>query len=222
MSRDKIFADIRRAIGAKPNDAARIATVETRLAEHPRHMIPQRAQKPRDELRQQFAQYLTAQAATVIDVPTTADVPRTAVRVLRDLNLPPRLRMGADPWLAAMPWSDEPSLDIAIGRSSGDDAVTLSHAIAGVSETGTLALLSGADNPVTLSFLPDAHIIAVEADTIVGPYEDVFDMMRVKLGPTQMPRTLNFISGASRTADIGGKIVIGAHGPRRLVVLVVG
>jgi L-lactate dehydrogenase complex protein LldG len=37
-----------------------------------------------------------------------------------------------------------------------------------------------------------------------------------------MPRTLNLVSGPSRTADIGGRIVIGAHGPRRLMVVIVG
>jgi L-lactate utilization protein LutC len=36
-----------------------------------------------------------------------------------------------------------------------------------------------------------------------------------------MPRTLNFISGPSRTADIGGKLVVGAHGPQRLCVIIV-
>jgi L-lactate dehydrogenase complex protein LldG len=37
-----------------------------------------------------------------------------------------------------------------------------------------------------------------------------------------MPRSLNLISGPSRTGDIGGRIVLGAHGPRRLCIVIVG
>ncbi len=37
-----------------------------------------------------------------------------------------------------------------------------------------------------------------------------------------MPRTLNLVTGASRTGDIGGRIVMGAHGPRRLAVFLLG
>ena len=37
-----------------------------------------------------------------------------------------------------------------------------------------------------------------------------------------MPRTLNLVTGASRTGDIGGRIVMGAHGPRRVAVFLLG
>jgi L-lactate dehydrogenase complex protein LldG len=45
-------------------------------------------------------------------------------------------------------------------------------------------------------------------------------LVRAKYGKGAMPRALNFISGASRTGDIGGRIVKGAHGPRSLCVIV--
>ena len=61
----------------------------------------------------------------------------------------------------------------------------------------------------------------VEDKDLVGPYEDVWTRIRARFGKTHMPRTLNFISGPSRTADIGGKLVTGAHGPRRLCVILV-
>jgi L-lactate dehydrogenase complex protein LldG len=220
--RDEILGRIRTSLGAETHDVTRRRTAEQRISAPARHMLPQRNEKAADDLRQQFAAYLKGQAAEVHDIATPGDVPRAVFGVLRRLNLPARIRMGSDPYLAAMPWTSEPGLVIAHGPSDGSDQVTLSHALAGVAETGTLALLSGPDNPVTLSFLPETHIVVVEGRSIVGPYEAVFDLMRERLGRQVMPRTLNFISGASRTADIGGKIVIGAHGPRRLVVLVVG
>jgi L-lactate dehydrogenase complex protein LldG len=37
-----------------------------------------------------------------------------------------------------------------------------------------------------------------------------------------LPRTVNFITGPSRSADIGQKLQLGAHGPRRLHIILVG
>ena len=122
---------------------------------------------------------------------------------------------------AALPWTTEPTLKRESGPASPTDQVGLSHALAAIAETGTLTLASGADNPVTLNFVPENHIIVVEDTDLVGPYEDVWTRVRTRFGKTHMPRTLNFISGPSRTADIGGKLVTGAHGPRRLCVVLV-
>ena len=86
-------------------------------------------------------------------------------------------------------------------------------------ETGTLLLVSGAERPTTLNFLPDTHVVVLHRHQIVGPYEAAWDRLRAE-GP--MPRTVNFVSGPSRTADIEQTIVMGAHGPRRLHVIIVG
>ncbi len=102
-----------------------------------------------------------------------------------------------------------------------ETCVGLSRAVAGVAETGTLALASGPDNPVTLGFVPDTHIVVLRADTVVGRYEEACAMVVAETGGV-MPRTLNLVTGASRTGDIGGKIVMGAHGPRRLAIFLLG
>ena len=81
---------------------------------------------------------------------------------------------------------------------------------------------SGPGNPVTLSFLPATNIIVVERADIVGPYEDAWAKVRATYGVDRLPRTLNLISGPSRSADIGGIPVLGAHGPMRLCVIIVG
>ena len=74
---------------------------------------------------------------------------------------------------------------------------------------------------MTLNFLPETHIVVVEEEDIVGPYEDALAKIGARFGKGQMPRTVNMISGPSRSADIGGRLVIGAHGPRRLCVVIV-
>ena len=156
-----------------------------------------------------------------IDAATPGDVPSAVARFLRSNNLPQRVRTGEDPFLAGLDWSKEPTLERQSGRAQPGDEAALSHAMAAVAETGTLVMTSGPDNPVTLNFLPETHIVVVAAQDIDGPYEAAFDRVRSAFGQGVMPRTVNLVSGPSRTADVGGKLVTGAHGPRRLCVIIV-
>jgi L-lactate dehydrogenase complex protein LldG len=68
--------------------------------------------------------------------------------------------------------------------------------------------------------LPEQHVVVIEAAAILGSYEEAFDRLRAIYGNGQLPRSLNLISGPSRTADIEQTIVRGAHGPKRLLVVV--
>ena len=88
-------------------------------------------------------------------------------------------------------------------------------------ESGTLMMVSGPDNPTTLNFLPDTHIVVVDADDIAGDYETLWTRLRSAFGEGVMPRTVNLITGPSRSADIEQTLILGAHGPRRLHVVVV-
>ena len=58
-------------------------------------------------------------------------------------------------------------------------------------------------------------------DADLGPYEDAWDRLRAAEGEGRLPRTVNFITGPSRTGDIEQTIQMGAHGPRRLHVILV-
>ena len=99
--------------------------------------------------------------------------------------------------------------------------LTIVPAFAGIAETGTLVTASGPDHPVTLNLLPDTHVVVLREADIVSGYEDVWDRLRTRFGKDRMPRTVNTITGPSRTADIEQKIEMGAHGPRRLHILVI-
>jgi L-lactate dehydrogenase complex protein LldG len=101
--------------------------------------------------------------------------------------------------------------------AQAQDLVAVSAAFAGIAETGTLALLSGPATPTTLNFLPDNYFCVLRRQDLVLHMEDVWDRIRhTKAG---MPRTLNFITGPSRTADVEQTIQLGAHGPRRMVII---
>ena len=219
-ARDEIFASIRRSLNVGPVDAPRRDAVAARLAQAPVGIVPRRGQGEAAARLATFKSEAERVQATVAEVATAVDVPAEIARYLRDNNLPATLRFGEDRRLADMPWA-ETALEIARGPSEGDDLNAVSAAFAAVAETGTLALVSGPDNPTTLNFLPDNHFVVVFAADIVGDVESVFAKLRALYGPGAMPRTVNFITGPSRSADIEQTILLGAHGPRRLHVVVV-
>jgi L-lactate dehydrogenase complex protein LldG len=220
VSREAIMGRIRASLGVRDGDERR-QVVADRLATAARNLVPARAALPHGQLVRQFTGYLEQQGATIITVSALADIAPAVARYLDGAELPPRVRCGTDPDLGAAGWASTPALRVLSGPPDESDRAGLSMAVAGVSETGTMVLASGPDNPVTLAFLPETHIVVVRESTIVGSYEDALAIVRARFGKGVMPRTLNLVSGPSRTADIGGKIVIGAHGPRRLGVLVV-
>ena len=220
--RTAVLSRIRGALGVTGGEPARKAVVEIRLAYHPRGTIPARARGNRKGLIDLMTAVLNSQGAEVNRTGTAADAVRVIAEDLSAHGLPSALRMGGDPLLAALPWDGAPALQRRIGRAEPMDRAALSRAIVAAAETGTLFLASGADNPTTLAFLPEAHFILVDARDIVGSYEDAFDRLRALYGEGKLPRTVNLISGPSRTADIEQTIVRGAHGPKRLHVVILG
>jgi L-lactate dehydrogenase complex protein LldG len=219
MSRDAVLNQIRRSLRGQPEEARKQA-VRQRFEAPPRHQLPERARRPAAQLSVQFVSCLEDQATEVIEVRAAEEIPAVAAGVLAKAGVPLRLRVGAEARLAALPWERADGLVRLEGAAQADDKAALSHAIAGVAETGTLVLVSGAENPTSLAFLPEIHIVALARGSIVGSYEEAFGMVRARLGRGAMPRALNLISGASRTGDIGGRIVMGAHGPRTLCVII--
>ncbi|MFO1147616.1 MAG: lactate utilization protein [Alsobacter sp.] len=219
-ARDEILGTVRRSLGVTGKERPRIAEVENRLAGAPRGVLPERGQLSGDALLALFKAQAEATLASYAEVDSAADVPEAVADYLRQGNLPARLRMGEDRRLAAMPWGDT-ALDVSTGRSDGRDLVAVNHAFGAVAETGTLVVASGAGTPTTLNFLPDYAIAIVSRKDIAGDYETVWQRLREHYGKGAMPRTVNWITGPSRSADIEQTMLLGAHGPRSLHVIVV-
>lgn len=100
----------------------------------------------------------------------------------------------------------------------------LSFAKAAASETGTLFLTSGNENPTPLNFLSACHIVVIKAEMIYQTFEAAYTASLAEVaGRANMPpRAVNLISGPSRTADIEQALTLGAHGPIELHVIVWG
>jgi L-lactate dehydrogenase complex protein LldG len=221
-ARAAVLGRIRASLGVASLDRARKAAVERRLQRHPRGTIPARAKRGRAECVTLLTEMLSAQGADVRRIPTRREAVAAIASYLGTCNLPPRIRMGQDADLAALPWRDAWDIERSIGPARPGDKAALSRAVAAAAETGTLFLASGADNPTTLNFLPEAHTVLIDAADIVGSYEEAWDRVRAIPGTGALPRTVNLISGPSRTADIEQTIVRGAHAPRHLLVLILG
>lgn len=221
-ARDSVLGAIRAALGVEGSEDSRRAAVRKRLSEHPENLVPERARQDSAALLSLFTRTLEGQNATVARVNNAAEVPEALAAYLRDNNLPAEFRSGADEFLAKLPWERAPSLTRRHGRAEEGDTAALSRASGAAAETGTLFLASGPDNPTTLNFLPENHVVVIRKDDILGSYEQVWNRLREIHGPGALPRTVNLISGPSRTADIEQIIVMGAHGPKRLHVIVVG
>lgn len=221
-ARAAILAKMRAAMGRGRDDAARRAAVTDRLQRSPRGLIPARGQLDPAARIDLFCEMAEKVQASIARLPGAADIPAAVSDYLKSKNLPARVRTGADARLAELPWQGQPHLEVAQGPARADDMASVSHALGGVAETGTLMLTSGPDNPTTLNFVPEHHIVVLRASDIAGDYETLWDRVREIHGKGIMPRTVNLVTGPSRSADIEQTLLLGAHGPRALHILVVG
>lgn len=214
--RRETMAGIRRALGVTGAERPRRDAVASRLAQKPLGVIPARGQLAEADRVALFRHQAEKAHATVSVVAAPAEVPDEVARFLRELNLPATLRRGTDPRLAALPW-ERTALTLAVGPSEGADLNAISFAVGGVAESGTLVLTSGPDNPTSLNFLPDTHVVVVHAAEIAGDLEAVLH----RLPEGDLPRSVNLITGPSRSGDIEQTLILGAHGPRRLHIVVI-
>ncbi len=174
---------------------------------------------PRPDQIDLFVRNVEKEFGTVDRVPDAASVPGAVADYLASHNLPSEMVMSPHPELQAIPWGDRPLLRIWMGRAEDTDLVSVQHAFAAVAETGTLMFPSAPERPVTINLLPDTAVVVLRASRIVGPYEDAWDLLRAEMG--DMPRNVMWVTGPSRSADIEQTLELGAHGPRRLHIVLI-
>jgi L-lactate dehydrogenase complex protein LldG len=217
----EVLARVRDKLGARGDEIGRRGLVHSRLRIPQAGPIPERAKKPKPELIKQFQTMLELAGARTVRVRSLKGLAEAIAAALEEAGAPLRLRAGTDAMFESLR-GEQSRLEIVQGRAEAGDAVGLSRAFAAAAETGTLFLSSGPENPSTLNFLPEVHCVVVLASDIAGSYEECWSKLRGAQSARGMPRTVNLISGPSRTADIEQTIVMGAHGPKKLLVFVAG
>ena len=157
-----------------------------------------------------------AQSSTVDIVAQETDAPAAIARYLTAMKLPKTAV--AQPALAHLDWAAA-GLTVELRGARDADLVGITGCFCAVAETGTLMMCSSPETPAAVSLLPETHIAIVRAARILPYMEDAWNLARQELGA--LPRAVNFISGPSRTGDIEQTIVLGAHGPYRVHLVIV-
>lgn len=213
-SREHVLANIRaRLTGA----AETPETVAARLRDHPAGPVPAAGRGDADTLRAVFVDRARAAAAEVVELDDLAGLPPLVAGLRAEYACPPRIPADADPVFDALDWAGA-GVTLEHRPATGDDRMAVSLAFCGVAEAGTVVLCSDANSPITLAFLPDVHVVALDAGLLVGSFEEVWQLVR---DAGAMPRSLNWVTGPSRSADIEQTLHLGAHGPVRLIIALV-
>lgn len=212
-SRDEIFARLRRASTPLTADTPR-----------PEPLVPAVAQTTGAARLAQFKEKATALACTIANLGSAQEVPKEVARYLAEHALPSDIWCSTEAAITSLPWASQAELTLHtdIARDKLDGGTSVTGCLAAVAETGALTVASGVDFATRLAFLPDTHIIVCRLDQLVGGIEDVWASIRqyTKSGGVP-PRAINFIAGPSRTGDIEATLVMGAHGPRAVHIILV-
>jgi L-lactate dehydrogenase complex protein LldG len=220
-AREAILGRVRKALGKPAGD--------TRSRDAARAYVLARAKGPQptlpDDLVARFIERAGHMESTVERLAARSDVPRAVVRYLDALELPPAIAEQKShvgvcwPELADLDWAAA-GLSIEARPTTGHDRLGITGCFCAIAETGTLVFVSGPEMHTGTTLLPDTHVVVLRTADVVATMEDAF--ARVRAARPDLPRAINLISGPSRTGDIEQTIVLGAHGPYRVHVLVLG
>ena len=220
-ARDAILGRVRMALNKTGDRAAARAEAEGYIAaqrQGPRPRMP-------DDLVGRFMQRASDMESTIARVADLPAIPAAVARYVDALDLPASLAAQKSqagvcwPEFAALDWVGA-GLRIEARPTQGDDGIGITGCFCAIAETGTLVVLAGAESPTATTLLPATHVAVLRADRIVSGMEEAFALIRRERG--QVPRAINMISGPSRTGDIEQTVVVGAHGPFRVHIVIVG
>ena len=213
-ARDNILARIRSQSGkAGLTTDAELVAVRAHISGHERGPVPSFAMH---DPVQHFIEECARLTTTIVEVSDIAAIPLEVARYIDGASLQRRGVGWAE--FAALDWRTA-GIQYDSRPATGDDMIGITGCFCAIGETGTLLLLGAPNTPKSTALLPETHICIVRKSRMVPTMEDAFQLMRSEIG--EPPRATFFVSGPSRTADIEQTIVIGAHGPYRVHVILI-
>lgn len=187
----------------------------------------------KEELVNKFAEMLTAETGIVYRAKNNYQALEKLTEIVKQEGLK-SVMVSTDNVLTSFDlpaWGNK--IDVKVmspkdfkGRDDFKDAVfdRVEAGITGVdfavAESGTLGLIHDKDQARLISLAPILHIAIVPVERVFPVYEPVIE--RVFLKKEKLPSQFVFITGPSMTGDIQGHLFKGMHGPRRVIVILVG
>lgn len=214
----QILAQIRQNLKIAGDQTDRVKRVKERLQQHPRNILPSRVPQDSKQQLSVFQSFCAENAISVAEITSFADVPLAVQDFLKSHNQPAQIKATDESFLKEINWQQQPLLDISYGACTKSDKTAISGCLAAIAETGTIMVHSGSDFPMGAAFFPDNHIVIVKESQMMGWYEQAWDQIRA-IYPDLLPRQVTLVSGPSRTGDIEHKVQLGAHGPKKMHIL---
>ncbi len=117
---------------------------------------------------------------------------------------------GVETGIAGRQQVHERSAAVQVGITSADYALA---------DTGSLVMLSSANEARLISLLPPEHIAVVPVERLLTGLDELFAVLP---NPAEQTSSMVLITGPSRTADIEQILVRGAQGPGQVLAILVG
>ena len=219
-SRHKILSAIKEATAIPSQLPGKPQQTDSKIAEGLKSVTP----AGEDGLLEQFRSELEKVSGEFHVVKSSAEIALTVNRVLRENDYKSlaiagagiqaevaQLALNSNPELTLF---DVEPLDFKERRDKlAKTATAIVKADYAVSDIASLAIIYE-DTPSTLlNFLPDCIFAIVNASNLLANQFELFDKI-----PAEKAKDMVLVTGASRTADIEKILVLGAHGPKRLIV----
>ncbi|MBN1381451.1 MAG: lactate utilization protein [Deltaproteobacteria bacterium] len=219
-AREEILAKLKAAPKAKPAGRPSMPPL-TELSWDP------------DQLIANFMANLTAQTGVVHRVKDEIDAKAKLAEIAAEEGLTTVI-VSTDAVVAPLnltEWGKEKGIKVLTAKDYTDrdaykDAVFM-EAQAGITgvdyaiaESGTIGLIHDKDQPRLVSVAPITHIAILPVERLRPTYERVTDI--VFADKSNLPSQFTFTTGPSMTGDIQGGQFKGMHGPRKLIIILMG
>ncbi len=219
--RQEILSRVREAL-QQPTDPHVRGAAASRVDVRPEEWLPLGGLTTEERLGR-FAEWSEKLKTNFLRVPSEAAAAAELARIAHEEGWR-RVALHGDPLVEAATASLSTQ---RLNTDGGYDAAELETCDAGVTacdaliaQTGSVLLTSRSAGGRALSVLPPHHVTVARLGQLLPDLPSAYALLREKYG-ADWPSFMTLISGPSRTGDIERILVLGAHGPKRLTVLLV-
>lgn len=198
-ARAAILARVRHALGREPGQAPA-----------PRPQPGAIAVQEAQDLERRLVERLASTGVSLMPLHSREEIPAAVIRYREQHGLDGPVAVA--PALAALDWRGQP---VVFGSARPDHALAVGEAFAAVAATGSLALLADPQHPPRLAFLPEHHLLVLSRRRLLANLERLWVLLAEERRDSE---AIHLVTGPSSTADIGGQLLYGAHGPRAVRV----